>query len=518
MDAPKLSQTTGENQLASLSALLAFKAIPGRLNRLLLVHSGDDREVEEFPENMSAVGPALRVWDIIHHDNSFDHEYFRTQLKDIAPISTFNTSDTSTKISRENFVLFPRIVSGFVLSVRQWVNFEMRDMSKARFNKGLWKELQLPVGYKRSLLATVRTHVRAKEPQFEYDSVPGKGAGAIILLQGSSGVGKTFTAEALSNHTNRPLYSITSGDLGDSVATVERQLAKILDHGRRWGCIILLDEADVYLTRRGQESFERNAIVSVFLRQLEWYPGLMVLTTNRHLDLDEAITQRFQLRLFYPPLNKNAVGRIWELYCTEEKCQQFIADRVSKKPRVTISDGVYKWWEIQYEKTTKSKQKTASTDEQNGQPWWSGRDIQFAFREVIALAVHDKVTQKISDVKTKSLILFDEESKLKKKKSSKTRSEKMKIMKEEAHKAAQNSRIITEEDEILITTALFDEVLNRLKSFDEGIKTMPNEQAGAPPKSPDEGLRYSNDDINESIIEESDVSSSDSTSDGDEDP
>jgi hypothetical protein len=36
-----------------------------------------------------------------------------------------------------------------------------------------------------------------------------------------------------------------------------------------WGAVVLIDEADVFLEKRGTVSIQRNAIVSIFLRQLE---------------------------------------------------------------------------------------------------------------------------------------------------------------------------------------------------------------------------------------------------------
>lgn len=37
----------------------------------------------------------------------------------------------------------------------------------------------------------------------------------------------------------------------------------------RWGAVVLIDEADVYLEERSMHDLSRNAMVAVFLRQLE---------------------------------------------------------------------------------------------------------------------------------------------------------------------------------------------------------------------------------------------------------
>jgi SpoVK/Ycf46/Vps4 family AAA+-type ATPase len=68
-------------------------------------------------------------------------------------------------------------------------------------------------------------------------------------------------------------------------------LSHISECAERWKAVLLLDEADVYLS---QQSHDRlyNSLVLVFLRKLEYYEGIMFLTTNRLKDFDEAILSR----------------------------------------------------------------------------------------------------------------------------------------------------------------------------------------------------------------------------------
>lgn len=49
----------------------------------------------------------------------------------------------------------------------------------------------------------------------------------------------------------------------------------------KWGCVLLLHEADVFMARRTQTNLQRNALVSVFLRVLEYYAGILFLTTSK---------------------------------------------------------------------------------------------------------------------------------------------------------------------------------------------------------------------------------------------
>ena len=96
----------------------------------------------------------------------------------------------------------------------------------------------------------------------------------------------------------KPLYPITCGDLGSTAQEVELNLRKHFTLASKWDCVMLLDEADVFLAQRKNENLERNSIVSVFLRMLEYYKGLLFLTTNRVGAFDEAFKSRVHISLF----------------------------------------------------------------------------------------------------------------------------------------------------------------------------------------------------------------------------
>jgi DNA polymerase III delta prime subunit len=100
------------------------------------------------------------------------------------------------------------------------------------------------------------------------DIVAGKSGGTTVLCAGPPGVGKTLTAEVYSEIIQRPLYRVHSGQLGLNVAAMETALKEILTRAQRWGAVMLIDEADVYIKRR-DDNMAMNAVVGVFLRVLE---------------------------------------------------------------------------------------------------------------------------------------------------------------------------------------------------------------------------------------------------------
>jgi hypothetical protein len=152
------------------------------------------------------------------------------------------------------------------------------------------------------------------------DIVAGKSGGTTVLCAGPAGVGKTLTAEVYSEIFQRPLYRVHSGQLGLNVTEMEKALKDTLTRAQRWGAVMLIDEADVYIKRR-DDDIAANAVVGVFLRVLEYFNGLLFLTTNRVDDIDEAIISRCIAMIKYHPPHAEDRRKIWRVMT-----QQFALD------------------------------------------------------------------------------------------------------------------------------------------------------------------------------------------------
>ncbi len=110
--------------------------------------------------------------------------------------------------------------------------------------------------------------------------------------------------------TQRPLYVLDLGELGTNVAQVEESLQRVFTRVARWNAVLQFDECEIFLARRG-EDLERSAIVGSFLRLLDYYEGILFLTTNRAEVLDHAVLSRVMLKLNYPDLDLSARAAIW---------------------------------------------------------------------------------------------------------------------------------------------------------------------------------------------------------------
>jgi SpoVK/Ycf46/Vps4 family AAA+-type ATPase len=164
---------------------------------------------------------------------------------------------------------------------------------------------------KRNLIhSLVKSHRNGTET-FD-DVVSGKGKGLVGLLSGNPGVGKTLTAEVIAEVTKRPLYMLSAGELGTQVYDVEKKLDMVLEVTKQWGCVLLIDEADVFLQERDGLDLERNAMVSVFLRRLEYFQGVLIMTTNRKRTIDPAFDSRIHFKLHYADLSPESRSTIWK--------------------------------------------------------------------------------------------------------------------------------------------------------------------------------------------------------------
>lgn len=68
-----------------------------------------------------------------------------------------------------------------------------------------------------------------------------------------------------------------------NVERVEEKLTNHFELATAWEAVLLIDEADILLESRTPEqgTLDRNAMVAVFLKILEYYEGILLLTTNR---------------------------------------------------------------------------------------------------------------------------------------------------------------------------------------------------------------------------------------------
>lgn len=101
-----------------------------------------------------------------------------------------------------------------------------------------------------------------------------------------------------------------------------------------WNAVVLLDEADVFMAERNPNDIHRNELVSIFLRELEYFRGIIFLTTNLYHTIDTAFRSRVSLHLLFSTLNRDARETVWR------KFLQRLPEQKTPKPKaLTSSDG-----------------------------------------------------------------------------------------------------------------------------------------------------------------------------------
>lgn len=201
---------------------------------------------------------------------------------------------------------------GFSFSAKTWGVVVVGDQSlrSVNFNRKAFDQLVLDPSRKRLLRAVVKYGDSSKNSAC--DIIQGKGEGTVFLFYGPPGVGKTLTAEAIADVMKKPLFQVSVGELGVNPSELEKNLRNVLDMCSRWGAIVLLDEADIFVERRASSSgIVRNAMVSVMLRLIEYFSGTLILTTNRATVFDPALQTRITVALKYDELTESGRSEVW---------------------------------------------------------------------------------------------------------------------------------------------------------------------------------------------------------------
>ncbi|OJD32237.1 p-loop containing nucleoside triphosphate hydrolase protein [Diplodia corticola] len=204
----------------------------------------------------------------------------------------------------------PPFVFGFSLETKQWCKLFIDSLSPVQWIPNAMDSLIIPPAQRHLIQALVTAH---RFPENARNEASLKGKGLIALLHGTPGSGKTLTAELVAEQTRRPLLKISTGELGSYGTRIAMEMQGLLTYASIWRAIVLIDEADVFLEARssGPDQFEHNNLVAIFLKQLEYFQGILFLTSNRVSIFDPAIRSRLHLALQYHAPDAERRKQIW---------------------------------------------------------------------------------------------------------------------------------------------------------------------------------------------------------------
>ena len=158
-------------------------------------------------------------------------------------------------------------------------------------------------------------------------------------------MGKTLTAESLAEKIHVPLYKMELGEMiedddpefEESRRRKEDEIATAFELAAKWKAVLLIDECDLYLEKRSDASPKRNRLVSRFLQELEYYPSLLFLTTNREKSLDPAIYSRIHLTINYPALDVPSRRTIWKNFLDREEDSKISEAELDKLADIDVN-------------------------------------------------------------------------------------------------------------------------------------------------------------------------------------
>ncbi|KAI1328446.1 hypothetical protein F5Y16DRAFT_419887 [Xylariaceae sp. FL0255] len=283
------------------------------------IHVADETHIE--PNYHSRRGCVVGV----NMDPTFEsrRKSRKSASRELSPVAKKKAKKAS-ELTREQLLLCNSMVRGFSLKLKDWCQIRVEDVYDITWNDNAFPSLMLPKGFKNLVLSFVEGQA-ANKTAFD-DIIEGKGLGIVMLLAGNPGTGKTLTAEAVADKVKKPLYMLSAGELGKDASSVEKRLNEVLDLTEKWGAVLLFDECDVFIQERSKIDLAHNEIVAVFLRMLEYYRGILFMTSNRADTIDRAFKSRIHLTLQYPDLGKDAKSHIWRQFTRKSQSDTNLTD------------------------------------------------------------------------------------------------------------------------------------------------------------------------------------------------
>ncbi|KAH4847096.1 hypothetical protein HBH75_166030 [Parastagonospora nodorum] len=210
-------------------------------------------------------------------------------------------STLSEEIPKHSFLLMlPASIHGYDLLDKRWSQLLVSNISDVKWNAELFKQVILPPREKNLLEAVVKWPISDASSSV---SSGVRGGQHTILLHGSPGSGKTFTAEAIAEMTERPLFRISYSDIGTNAPKAKEHLQFVSKLCNTWGCVVLFDDI-------GDK--EQIALVTAVLHSLDVFTGIVILSTNLLGRFDRALIPRIRLIIRFERWSQNDREKAWQ--------------------------------------------------------------------------------------------------------------------------------------------------------------------------------------------------------------
>lgn len=143
--------------------------------------------------------------------------------------------------------------------------------------------------------------------------------GVRCLMTGPSGTGKTLAASWLATKLSLPLYRVDlAAVVSKYIGETEKNLSALLARAEHSEIVLLFDEADSLFGKRTdiKDSNDRfaNSQTNYLLQRIEFYRGIVLLTSNSRDRFDSAFTRRLDKIVDFPLPNPQERRALWQTH------------------------------------------------------------------------------------------------------------------------------------------------------------------------------------------------------------
>lgn len=165
----------------------------------------------------------------------------------LSPLNEQQKDGQTTPLTNEELlVMTPAFVHGLDLKTNEWCTVPVTGVTDIVFKPFAFDTLVLPSKEKELAWALADSNKKLSHGN-NTDFVREGLRGVTMLLCGPPGVGKTYTARAIAEKAETPLYQLCAGELGTDPKAMDAALEKAMSLCKRWGAQLLLEDEDLFL-------------------------------------------------------------------------------------------------------------------------------------------------------------------------------------------------------------------------------------------------------------------------------
>ena len=266
----------------------------------------DFEKVQEKSEGMK-IGSVLAIICRDYREQLTCRRYFSVdaplmQQEILYVPSYFNET---SNILDETVCLYDRYVR-YLLGDNNFYNSSLRFIRREKGSVSM-EQVIIPEEIKSELVSRIDSFFASREKcqAANLDQFYGYGTALTLLFYGPSGTGKTMMAQALSCHLNRPLFSLKWVNLEERRWDFEDVIKHLFREASLNGGIVFFDEAD--------DLFENNSpITRSLLIEIEKARCVVILATNKPVDLDPAMERRLAIKVYFRLPDVELRYRMWQ--------------------------------------------------------------------------------------------------------------------------------------------------------------------------------------------------------------